>query len=74
MEKHVVWVPIKALVRVEVEVIEGLSKKEIFEAAVGHAYEVDGLHRQPTDDWMLDDDEINSVNEFLLDDLIEDNQ
>lgn len=73
MEKRVVWIPVKALVRVEVEVESGLEKKEIFDAAVDKAYETDGLHRLPTDDFMLDDDEIQGPGiELLAEDLVED--
>lgn len=73
MEKRIVWVPVKALVRVEVEVETGLDKKKIFEAAVDKAYETDGLHRLPTDDFMLDDDEIRGSGiEYLLEELVED--
>lgn len=73
MEKRVVWVPVKALVRIEVEVEEGLDKKEIFMEAVEKAYETDGLHRLPTDDFMLDDDEIQGPGiELLAEDLVED--
>lgn len=72
MEKRVVWIPVKALVRTEVEVEEGLDKKSIFEQAVERAYEIDGLHRLPTDDFMLDDDEIKNVHEYILDDFVED--
>lgn len=73
MEKRTVWIPIKAVVRIDVEVEEGLDKKEIFMEAVEKAYMTSGLHRLPSDDWMLDDDEIQGPGiELLVEDLVED--